>query len=279
MEWRCEWCGKPHEENDPPCDNCGHGQFEKAVVPRTDLAEGEGGPEATLVWVCTECGREHPKHAPPCSRCGNATLEKQRQRVDESELSAPGYVDLLTPQYAALIGIAAVFAVVLALGVTGVVDLPGMGTDVPDVEDVPGNATAVDGIPLAAIEDAYVDELNDQREARGVERLERAEGLDEVATFFNQRQVKRTLAGGDPIETGTLNDLLGRECRTDSEVDIELASVGLDEGTDAEELGTLLATDVVEDEGWRPDSTRRTTGVDVHSADGQLYLTQFVCES
>jgi ribosomal protein L40E len=87
MEWRCEWCGKPHAENDPPCDNCGHGSFERAVVRRTDLAGGNENPDTMTVWVCTACGREHPKHSPPCSRCNNGTLEQQEKRVDESNLT------------------------------------------------------------------------------------------------------------------------------------------------------------------------------------------------
>jgi ribosomal protein L40E len=87
MEWRCEWCGKPHEENDPPCDNCGHGSFEKAVVRRTDLSEGSDE-ASTVVWVCTECGREHTKHSPPCSRCNNATLERQEKTLSDEELTA-----------------------------------------------------------------------------------------------------------------------------------------------------------------------------------------------
>jgi ribosomal protein L40E len=95
MEWRCEWCGKPHEENDPPCDNCGHGQFERAVVPAGP--EGDGGP---LVWVCTECGREHPRNNPPCSRCGGMDLEKQRQDdvpvepIDDGDDGIPSVRDL-----------------------------------------------------------------------------------------------------------------------------------------------------------------------------------------
>ncbi len=91
MEWRCDWCGKPHEEDDPPCDNCGHGSFERAVVPRPDLAADVSNPDTTTVWVCTNCGREHPKHSPPCSRCNNAQLERQEKRIDESNLTAmPG---------------------------------------------------------------------------------------------------------------------------------------------------------------------------------------------
>jgi ribosomal protein L44E len=82
MEWRCEWCGKPHAEDDPPCDNCGHGSFEQAVVPTAPEGDDESGP---LVWVCAECGREHPRNNPPCSRCGGMPLEKQRQSFDEDD--------------------------------------------------------------------------------------------------------------------------------------------------------------------------------------------------
>ncbi|MEF8830385.1 MAG: hypothetical protein V5A23_02475, partial [Halobacteriales archaeon] len=64
MKYRCEWCGKPHERNDPPCDNCGHHSFERAVVPKAP----EEAPEE-YVWVCPECGRVHPRNSPPCSRC------------------------------------------------------------------------------------------------------------------------------------------------------------------------------------------------------------------
>lgn len=83
MEWRCEWCGKPHEENDPPCDNCGHGKFERAVVRQGSA----GDANSTVVWVCTDCGREHTKHSPPCSRCNNATLERQEKTISDEDLT------------------------------------------------------------------------------------------------------------------------------------------------------------------------------------------------
>ena len=67
MDWRCEWCEKPHEENDPPCDNCGHGSFEKAVRQ----VNHEVVPGGT-VWVCQDCGRSHQRNSPPCKRCGGA---------------------------------------------------------------------------------------------------------------------------------------------------------------------------------------------------------------
>lgn len=96
MKWRCDWCGKPHERNDPPCDNCGHHSFERAVVP--SVPDDGGGP---IEWVCTECGRSHPRHSPPCSRCGHTTLEKREGSeaeggvdpvadADEGDADGPG---------------------------------------------------------------------------------------------------------------------------------------------------------------------------------------------
>lgn len=73
MKWRCDWCGKPHERNDPPCDNCGHHSFEKAVVPTVS----DGGSDGPIEWICAACGRSHPRNSPPCSRCGHTTLEKR----------------------------------------------------------------------------------------------------------------------------------------------------------------------------------------------------------
>lgn len=85
MEWRCEWCGKPHGADDPPCDNCGHGRFERAVQPVGP--EGEGGP---TVWVCSDCGRDHPRNNPPCSRCGGMDLERREQTYEEGDPIGPG---------------------------------------------------------------------------------------------------------------------------------------------------------------------------------------------
>lgn len=280
MEWRCEWCGKPHEENDPPCDNCGHGQFEQAVVQRTDLA-GEEGPEAALVWVCTDCGREHPKHAPPCSRCGNATLEKRKQRVEESDLTAPGYLDLLTPRYLAVLGVTLLVAAVFVLGFVGVLDLPGFGSGgVPDVDGVPGNETTAGSVSLADVEVAYVTMLNQRRETAGEGQLARDDSLDEVATFYNQQVVRWRLAGGEQPDGETATDLLLEECRTDTETSIEFhdVTVPVDSDDSAEDLGAKLATELRDDSRTAIADTATAFGVDVHHVDGQLYLGQFVCE-
>lgn len=87
MEYRCEWCGKPHAEDDPPCDNCGHGSFERAVVP----AAPEGDADGPAVWVCTDCGREHPRNNPPCSRCNGMDFERRTQTFDDG--AVPGVDD------------------------------------------------------------------------------------------------------------------------------------------------------------------------------------------
>jgi len=274
MEWRCEWCGKPHEEDEPPCDNCGHGTFEKAVVQQP--ADGPAG-GTTTVWVCTECGREHPKHAPPCSRCGNAELERREVGVDDSELVAPGYRDLLTPRYVLGFAVAALFGVVLLLGVTGVVDLPGMAdSDVPTVEDVPGSADSYEGVSLDAVETAYLADVQAQLDRTDGPALERDERLDAVATFYNQRWVT---SGSDdatvPSDERVVSLLEGR---CDGQIVRIPGTLAAPTSVDsAESLGQDLA-DVQFARGeveLPPDAT--VTGVDVHAADGRLFVTQFVC--
>jgi hypothetical protein len=273
MEWRCEWCGKPHEEDNPPCDNCGHGKFEKAVVQQTDL--GADGPETTTVWVCTECGREHTKHSPPCSRCGNAKLEKQESRVDDSELSAPGYTDLLTPQYAVALAVVGLLAVVFVLGFTGTVDLPGFpNNDVPSVDNVPGNATHAEGVALADVERAYVTEINDRREENDTTPLERTDGLDEVATFYNQRAVKQVFGNGTLPDADRIGNLLGSEC--DTRATSGFTFVTQNGSTDATALGTRLAESMRQSE-LQPDAGATLIGVDVHAAGGDLFLSHLVC--
>ena len=280
MEWRCEWCGKPHAEDDPPCDNCGHGKFEKAVVRRTDLAEGEGL-ESTLVWVCTDCGREHPKHAPPCSRCGNTTLEKQEQRVSEDELTAPGYLDLVTPRYIATLGLTLAVAAVLILGFVGVLDLPGFDQGgVPTVDTVPGNETTAGDVDLDAVEDAYILALNDRLEAEGTTRLDRSDGLDAVTTYYHQQVINWRVADGPPPDDEEVTDLLLEECETGTETPIEFheATIAFDGTEDTQELADSLVTEVIERQEFEPAPGANTVGVDVHAVGDRLFLGQFVCE-
>ena len=272
MEWRCEWCGKPHAENDPPCDNCGHGTFEKAVVPVADSNE-ELGSKAT-VWVCTECGREHTKHTPPCSRCGNEKLVRQRQEVSEAELTAPGYLDLVTPKY--VLGLIAVLALaaLFVLGLTGVVALPGFGNSVPDVGNVPGNDTAVGNVALSDVETSYLAARNDQRTEAGRAALTRYDRLDEVATFVNQRLVKSRYADGGLPRRERIGELLGDACQGGAT--LETGIVGASDQATASDLADAF----VRSTGLSVPSEETTTriGLDAHAApDGNVFLTQISC--
>jgi len=271
MEWRCEWCGKPHEEDDPPCDNCGHGSFERAVVPVANAGESLGS--EAKVWVCTSCGREHTKHTPPCSRCGHGELELQRQEVGEDELEVPGYVDLLTPRY--VLGLVVVLAVagVFALGVTGVVDIPGFGGGVPEVSDVPGDPAAAGGVPFDDAEAAYLSGLNDARESASVPALSRDDDLDAVAAFLNQKRVKEEGVSGE--ENDRVRGVLEGACETSPEV--VTANVPPDAFTSAASLGDALVTATVQ-EGGADTADGARTGVDLHATPGgQVYLLQVVC--
>jgi hypothetical protein len=279
MEWRCEWCGKPHEENDPPCDNCGHGSFERAVVRQTDLSEGDG-PESTTVWVCTECGRSHTKHAPPCSRCGNHKLVREQQHVDEAELSAPGYLDLVTPRYlAAAVAVVALAAVFLA-AVTGLVYVPGLSSGLPPVSDVPGDAEVSGDRTLSEVERSYLDVLNDRRTGAGLDELDRDDDLDEVAAYVNKRIVKARHGDGSLPDQGQINEALSGSCDRGTVTPILVTLEG-ENGIDAvasdAALGEALADRRVERAEFASGG-RSITGLDVHVApDGTTYLSQFTC--
>ena len=106
MTWRCTWCGREYESDDPPCDTCGRERFE-----RVDDESGSAFEAESFVWVCENCGREHVKNPKICSGCSHPTLEKRAVGDGNlsSELSTPGYLDAGWPY---LLGIVAVVAVV-----------------------------------------------------------------------------------------------------------------------------------------------------------------------
>lgn len=71
MEWRCANCGEPHQRNSPPCHECGHMRFERAVV--------------RLEWECDECGELATTDVEPCERCGNESFTRRRDPRAEPE--------------------------------------------------------------------------------------------------------------------------------------------------------------------------------------------------
>jgi len=331
MKWRCEWCGKPHEENDPPCDNCGHGSFEEAVVrgapdgdsenstivwvctdcgrehtknsppcsrcgnaklertekvvtdenltarPGEEWSGSSISAEETTVWVCPDCGREHTKNNPPCSRCGNAKLEQQTKTVSDAEIATPSYFDLLTPAYAAVLGVVLMIAVAFVLGATGVVNLPFFPDDsVPEVEDVPGDETeAATGLSLAEVEAAYVASLNEQRQQNGLDPLERTDRLDEITTFDNQQRIKAELEG-TTVDESTVEDLLRDEgCRVVSAQTLtRTVESGMTPAQVSDQFAALIGTGVGESPN---ETTFDSIGIDVHAVDNELYLRFILC--
>lgn len=293
MEWRCAWCGKPHEANDPPCDNCGHGEFEKAVVPIASDSADDG--ESQTVWVCTECEKEHPKHTPPCDRCGGGPLERREVTYDQEAVLAEmrgeddttrssaaeiGYFDVLDTQL--VLGFLAVgtLVAIIALGLLGVINVPFLPSS---GGPVPGNATTVDGLSLTAVEAAYVTELNVRRSTAGYGNLSRDSDLASVATWFNQNRVRQDYTDSEGIDRQEFRRRIGDACG-----DADLVPVAFEAGisiggnttssvSSPGELAGVLVTTIPE-ASTPTNVSKGIVGVDIHAApDGRLYVTQFAC--
>ncbi|WP_436927031.1 hypothetical protein [Halosimplex amylolyticum] len=273
-KWRCAWCDKPHDRNDPPCDNCGHHKFEKAVVP---VAPEDPDHEREPVWVCPECGRVHQKNSPPCSRCGNAQLE--RRIPDESdyddELGGTSYVDLLSARYVAGLAVAVVAGTVLVLGLLGVITLPGMDGDVP------GSAERVGDVDLGETETAFVAELNDRRAAAGLDAYERNENLDDAARLANQGRVGEWYDGGSRPSDERLREEFDGACGGEPAALVEF-SRAVGEGDPALDSADALARTLVD--GYEADAenfyetTNGLVGVDVHAGpDDRVFATVVAC--
>lgn len=193
MKWRCEWCGKPQAADDPPCDNCGHGSFEEAVVQVPDYETVDTGPD--YVWACTECGREHVRNSPPCARCGNPTLERSEQDYDDvtADLDVPSWFEVARP-YAPVIVVLALVVGLFATGVVPLSVLPGVGPTVP------GEGSAADGIDLVELEGAVHDGLASERRAdpAGDENRTLDADLSTLATYYNHRHAVDRYGDGDP---------------------------------------------------------------------------------
>ncbi|WP_436911880.1 hypothetical protein [Halosimplex marinum] len=272
-KWRCAWCDKPHERNDPPCDNCGHHKFEKAVVP---VAPEDPDHEREPVWVCPECGRVHQKNSPPCSRCGNTTLE--RTIPDEAdyaeELAGTSYLDLLSARYVAGLVLALVAGAVLVLALLGVVTLPGM-------DSVPGSAGEYRGVDLGETEAAFVAELNDRRAEAGLSEYERDENVADAARLYNQGWVSESAGTGSIPSGERLGRALDGACGGEVERITPLARSfsGDDAALDSPDaLGGALVDGYAAEAGGLAGGESELVGVDVHAGpEGRVYATVFVC--
>ncbi|MFC6864456.1 hypothetical protein ACFQGE_13440 [Halomicroarcula sp. GCM10025817] len=282
MEWRCEWCGKPHEENDPPCDNCGHGTYERAVRQVNEEVV-EGG----AVWVCQDCGREHVRNRPPCRRCGGSDFERRVGPPESDPLDeiATSWRDVIEPKYVlGYLAVAALLALIVAT-TFGFVSLPGFGTDAPAappaVPDAPGSADVVEGLDLAATEEAYVAVLNERRGAAGASTVSRNATADEAAAYYNKARVDARYGGGEgpDREAFAAFDLA---CSRPSVVAYEVAFDRTPQSVADFDDETAFATALVDSyaergAAYRPAETG-TVGVDVHVApDGRVFVTHVVC--
>ncbi|KDE58702.1 hypothetical protein EL22_03040 [Halostagnicola sp. A56] len=282
MTWRCAWCGKPHESDDPPCERCGYNSFNRA-----DDAAGEGGhgdTSPTYVWACTNCGREHVRNSPPCARCGNHTLERTEQTFNESDpdLAGASWLEVAKP-YSPFI---AVFVIVVALFATGIVPpsvIPGIGTDIP------GEATEANGIDLEETALLVHDRLADERAAAaetetgsgtdGGASLEYDEGLEAFATAENQRLVVSAYTDDDG---GDRTDLSAFDLPCESEP--QGIQILAQDSIDAYDTEAALADDLAErllealDSQGIEQGDHDADGIDVHvGPDGAILAVYVAC--
>lgn len=193
MKWRCPQCGKPHERNDPPCENCGHHKFERAVVP---TASGDEDREQ-FVWACSKCGRHHQRNNPPCSRCGNPDFEKKPLEYDDFDPGdTKGYRELIGRQEVGLSVVVVVLIGVGLLGFFGVVNIPGITPQgPPTVEEVPGDSDRIDSVALSDVEREMLTDIDQRREGQS---LRRDDGLDQMATYHVRLTAKALIQNEQP---------------------------------------------------------------------------------
>ncbi|SEQ25271.1 hypothetical protein [Natrinema salaciae] len=287
MKWRCTRCGKPHAANDPPCDECGHNAFEKAIVraDETDVesggdSDGEPIPSGTVetgpeyIWACTNCGREHVRNTPPCSRCGNPDLEKVEQTYEglESDLETPSWFEVAKPYLPIFAGI----AVVIALFATGIVSLsvlPGLGP--PEPPDAPGDGSEAAGIDLEATEGEIHDRLEAEREPSESRTYD--DGLAAYAEYENRMRVAVEFGEREP--DGADPDEFDHGCGDASVVGAPATLTDASIGEYANE--SALADAVVNKLDSLYGDEMRTgydaEGVDVHVANGDVFVSYAAC--
>jgi len=278
MEWRCEWCEKPHEENDPPCDNCGHGSFEKAVRQvNHDVVPGG------TVWICQDCGRSHQRNSPPCKRCGGADLRIREGAPETDPLDDIGtrWLDVLEPKYVAGYAVVAVLLGVLLLSAVGVISLPTLGgpEGPPPVPEAPGSADGVGDLSLAGVEDAYVAELNERRAAEDAGQLTRNATGDEAASYYNKATVAAAAGDGERPDREAITRF-PLACDTPVLVSYRVAPERTGRPVSEFDNESQLATALVDSYVERGNAFRDgdTVGVDVHVApDDTVFVTYVVC--
>ncbi|OIB57977.1 hypothetical protein [Natrialba sp. SSL1] len=283
MKWRCTWCGKPHAENDPPCDSCGHNTFEEAVVRQDgDGQSGQTGQTiqtvdtgTTYVWVCSNCGRQHVKNNPPCARCGEHDLEKTEQNYEEleTELQTPSWFEVAKP-YLPVFGVIGIVLLLFGTGIISPSVIPGIGSPTPP--DAPGDSTEAAGIDLDAVESQVVDQLAAER-ADGSPSTDDA--LMAYATYHNRVFIEDEY--GDGSHSPERPSEFGVSCQSDL-VSTPLSPFEEDINGYADAGEDELAADVtevlVELDSMTEEYGVASDGFDLHVApDGTVYVFYAAC--
>lgn len=302
MKWRCVGCGCPHDTNSPPCTECGHGTFERAVVRQTrrcatcgepageeadfcracgfgsfEPLDGPSGESSTsyVEFRCRECGKGHPRHTPPCDRCGHMGLESTRvEDVDVEDYVPDGPRFGVTRELLAIVGV-----IVLAVAAVGVGGVP--------LNPLDGGGGWVDDIDSSAVERAVHDRISVERTSRGLAPPERADTLERVARYHNRDMVESGYfapVSPDGENTSDRFDRFGYDCDAPEELMVRVDGTESWPGDGRPNAGSLTAAIV---ESWLDDRTDRSVllrdgpvdvGVDARvSEEGYMYVTVVVC--
>ena len=234
MTWRCTWCGREYDADDPPCETCGRESFERV--------DGDSSAFETdsYVWVCENCGREHVKNAKICTGCSHPSLEKRAVGDADlaDDLEAPGYLDVGWPY---LLGAGAV-VVVVALALVGAIPVPGVGGP-PAPPEAPGEATTAAGLDLRTVETELRGRLAAER---GTDRG-RDDGLAALATYAVRHDVATRY---DPDYDGELPEAraFDPDCSSELGGDVVELSVVPGEYGDEAPLADAVAAALLERE-------------------------------
>jgi DNA-directed RNA polymerase subunit RPC12/RpoP len=271
VKWRCAWCGREYDAEDPPCETCGHGTFEP-VSAASDSAFESGA----LVWVCTDCGREHVKHSPPCSRCGSHSLEKRKPDTDRlDDVSSPGYLTVGKPYLA---GVVVVLGLV-ALVVTGVVPFPGLGGP-PTPPEAPGDADQSGGLDLAVVERELHDRFETERETAGAS--ERELGGDGTGAYIEYRTRHRVAETYDSEYDGSMPDAGAFDLQCGSQPRLGVATPSIETGSfdDEPAFADALAAELLTTASFQDAvlSEAESEGITVHvGPDGTVFVGYMAC--
>lgn len=271
MTWRCAWCGREYDSDDPPCETCGHETFEPVSAESSSTFES-----GSLVWVCTDCGREHVKHSPPCSRCGGHSLETRESGATAfDDVSSPGYLAVGKPYLA---GIVVVLGLV-ALVVTGVVPFPGIGGP-PAPPEAPGDADRYGGLDLRTVEGELHDRFETERETAGG--TERELGGDGTGAYIEYRTRHRVAETYDPAYDGSMPEAGAFDLQCGSQPRLGVATSSTDAGAfdDESAFADALADELLTAESFRGAvlTDAESEGITVHvGPDGTVYVGYMAC--